>query len=148
MPAQALWRAGQEGPALAVLEGTIDHDPTQPGPYVSIARLYVAAGELGHAQDYLDAARVLVHTDHDRAWIQVVEAELALARGDQAGWSTHLQQARDLLWPDATGYPLVYGRDIALFQFLRLRIRGALLPQLAVLSPDPLLVDLLQQPGS
>jgi tetratricopeptide (TPR) repeat protein/O-antigen ligase len=147
MQAQALWRAGREGPALAVLEGTIDHDPTQPGPYISIARLYVAAGELDRAQDYLDAARVLVHTEHDRAWIQVVEAELALARSDQAGWTAHLHEARDLLWPDATGYPLVYGRDIALFQFLRLRVTGALLPQLVVLSPDPLLVDLLRQPG-
>jgi Tfp pilus assembly protein PilF len=146
MQAEALWRAGQPRSALAVLEATIDHDPTQPGPYVNIARLLVAAGELDRARDYLDAARVLVHTDHDRAWIEVVEAELALWRGDQAGWAAHRQKARDLLWPDATGYPLVYGRDVALFQFLRLRVRGALLPSLVVLSPDPILVELLLPP--
>jgi tetratricopeptide (TPR) repeat protein/O-antigen ligase len=147
MRAETLWEAGQERSALAVLEATIDHDPTQPGPYVNIARLYVAAGELDRVQDYLDAARVLVHTDHDWAWIQFVEAELALARGDQVGWASHRQKARDLLWPDATGYPLVYGRDIALYQFLRLRVRGALLPQLVVLSPDPVLVELLGKPS-
>jgi tetratricopeptide (TPR) repeat protein/O-antigen ligase len=145
MQAEALWQAGQKGAALGVLEATIDHDPTQPGPYVNIARLHVAAGDLDRAQDYLEAARVLVHTDHDRAWIQVVEAESALAHGDPTGWTAHLQEARALLWPDGTGYPLVYGRDIALFQFLRLRVRGALLPQLLVLSPDPILVDLLRQ---
>lgn len=148
MQAETLWQAGQEQQALRVLEATIDHDPTQPGPYVNIARLYVAAGDLDRAQDYLEAARVLVHTDHDRAWIQVVEAELALAHGDPAGRMVHLQKARALLWPDGTGYPLVYGRDIALFQFLRLRVRGALLPQLVVLSPDPILVDLLRRPES
>jgi tetratricopeptide (TPR) repeat protein len=146
MQAEALWRAGQHQPALAVLEATIDRDPTQPGPYVNIARLYVAAGELDRARDYLDAARVLVHTDHDRAWIEIVEAELAQAQGDQAGWATHRQQARELLWPDETGYPLVYGRDISLYQFLRLRVRGALLPSLVVLSPDPILVELLGKP--
>ena len=98
---------------------------------------------MDRAEDYLDAARVLVHLDHDLAWIRFVEAELALARGDQNEWQKNIQAARDLIWPDNTGNLVLYGREIANFQFLRLTVKGTFLPQVTTLRPDPILVDLL-----
>jgi tetratricopeptide (TPR) repeat protein len=144
MQAQQLWQAGHQAAAVDILEGTIHHDPSQPGPYFRLARLVAQAGDLNRAENYLAAARVLVHTDHDWAWIALIEGEIAQARGDQRTGSIKFRAARHLLWPDDTGYPLVYGKDIANLQFLRVRINGSLLPQLTVLSPDPILADLLR----
>jgi Tfp pilus assembly protein PilF len=142
--ARLLWLAGQHDTALAVLEQTIEHDPTQPGPYTNMARLYLEGGELVRAGEYLKAARALVNTEHDLAWIEYVEAELARARGDQTQWATHLGVARRLVLPDETGQYLFYSRDIAYYQFLRVRVRGAYLPQVRTLGPDPVLGELLQ----
>lgn len=144
--ARTLWQAGDRAGALAVLRQRIDRDPSQPGPYVRLARLYLTSGDLESARDQLAAARVLAHTGHDRAWLEVVEAELARAASDEASWADHMAQARRWLWPDSTGYPMVYGEnDVAIYQFLRLRPRGALLPSLIAYSPDPELVDLLRR---
>jgi tetratricopeptide (TPR) repeat protein len=142
--ARLLWQAGQPGPALAILEQTVEHDPTQPGPYTNIARLYLEAGDLDRAAEYLKAAYALVNTEHDLAWIEYVEAELARSRGDPAQWAAHLRAARGLVLPDDTGQYLFYSRDIAYYQFLRVRVRGAYLPQVRTLGPDPVLVELLQ----
>ncbi|MBI5958119.1 MAG: tetratricopeptide repeat protein, partial [Chloroflexi bacterium] len=143
--AEMLWQAGQPTDAVDLLIATIDHDPTQPGPYFRIARLYIAGGAFDQAESYLEAARVLVHADQDRAWIALIEGELALAQGDRSAWSTYHRTARRLLWPDSTGYPLNYGNDIANLQFLRVRVKGVLLPQLTILGPDPILTNLLRQ---
>lgn len=141
---EALWQAGDRAGAMSEFELWVDRDPSQAKPYAQMARLFIDAGHLDRARGYLDAAYVLVHNEVGRAWIHVAESELARAQGDLAGASAHLQQARDVLWPDETGHPLVYGRDVAYYQFLRVRVRGALLPQLTVLGPDPLLTDLLR----
>jgi hypothetical protein len=86
----------------------------------------------------------LAHVDVDVAWIYYIESEIAWLRGDYATWEARLAEARRLVLPDATGHAMFYGRDVAQYQFLRLTIQGALLPQLVVLWPDPVLVDLLQ----
>jgi len=129
---------------VRTLEGTIERDPSQPGPYSLIAWLYVQAGEVDTARDYLAAARVLAHADLDWAWIDAVEAELARAEGDEPAWAEKRSEARARLWPDNTGHPLYYGQDVANLQFLSLKVKGALLPQVVVLGPDPLLVGLLR----
>jgi Tfp pilus assembly protein PilF/O-antigen ligase len=148
MRAQELWQAGHLEQGVALLENTIQHDPAQPGPYYQIARLLVQDGDLDRAEDYLDAARLLVHTDDDMAWIRLVQAELARARGNEIGWQKHLRAARELVWPDKTGSLLFYGREIANFQFLRLTVKGTFLPQVITLRPDPVLVDLLRDYSS
>ena len=148
MRAEGLWQAGNLEQGVALLESTIQHDPAQPGPYYQIARLLVHGGDLDRAEDYLDAARLLVHTDDDMAWIRLVQAELARTRGDQIGWQKYLRAARVLVWPDKTGNLLFYGREIANFQFLRLTVKGTFLPQVITLRPDPVLVDLLQDYSS
>ncbi|MBN2304897.1 MAG: O-antigen ligase family protein [Anaerolineae bacterium] len=143
MRAERLWQAGQRDAALDILQREIDRDPTQPDPYTDIARLYLLAGELDRAGDYLEAARLLIHTDLGRAWLYAVEAELALAKGDHEMWAARRESARDLVLPDKTGRTLYYGREVAYFQFLRVRVRGSLLPQVNALGPDPILADLL-----
>jgi tetratricopeptide (TPR) repeat protein len=142
--AETLWQSGQHDAALAVLTATIDRDPTQPAPYTQIARLYLYAGDLDRAENYLKAAHVLAHVDVDLAWIYYVESEIARLRGDYLTWEMRLADARKLVLPDATGWALFYGRDVAQYQFLRLTVQGVLLPQLIVLWPDPVLLDLLQ----
>ncbi|MBN1201233.1 MAG: O-antigen ligase family protein [Anaerolineae bacterium] len=144
MQAHALWEAGQPEAALAVLDHSLDHDPTQPYPYIDMARLYLAAGQLERAQDYLDAARLLVHTDQGEAWMRYIEAGLAQAQGEYEQMQERLGAARKLILPDSTGRPVVYGQEIANFQFLHLATRGILLPQVPALGPDPGLADLLQ----
>lgn len=142
--AEELWQAGLHDAALIVLTDTIDRDPTQPAPYTQIARLYLFAGDLNRAEDYLQAARALAHVDVDLAWIYYVESEIARVRGDYMTWDNRLADARRLVLPDVTGYALFYSRDVAQYQFLRLTVQGVLLPQLTVLWPDPVLLDLLQ----
>lgn len=142
--AEEQWQAGDLHGGIRILEATIENDPSQPRPYFSIARLYVHAGQYDAARDNLAAARVLAHSDLDWAWINAVEAELALAEGNEAAWTEKLSGARARLWPDATGHPIYYGQDIANLQFLSLKVKGSLLPQIVVLGPDPLLVDLLR----
>jgi tetratricopeptide (TPR) repeat protein len=144
LQAQAHLRAGHLSEGVRLLERTVARDPSQPRPYFSIAWLYVEAGEHDMARDYLAAARVLAHSDLDWAWIHTVEAELALAEGDEATWAEKLAHARGRLWPDGTGQPLYYGQDVANLQFLSLKVKGAYLPQVVVLGPDPLLVDHLR----
>lgn len=142
--AEILWRAGDRDAALRVFQKEIDRDSTQPGPYVDIARLYTGSGDLDRASGYLDAARLLVHTDLGQAWIYVVEAEIARLRGDLIIWEERREAARTLILPDETGQALYYGREVAYFQFLRVKVRGTLLPQVHTLGPDPVLVELLQ----
>jgi tetratricopeptide (TPR) repeat protein len=144
--ARTLWSGGERGAALGVFDDEIAHDPTQPAPYVDMARLYLAAGDLDRARDYRDTARLLVHNDVDQARLFVLEAELALAEGDRALAGSRLDQASALLLPDDTGRPLyLYGRQIAHFQFLRITVRGKLLPQVVMLGPAPTLVDWLEE---
>ena len=136
-------RAGNLSEGVRILEETVANDPSQPRPYFLIARLYVQAGELDAARDYLAAARALAHSDLDWAWIRTVEAELTLAEGDKEAWAEKRSEARARLWPDDTGHPIYYGQDVANLQFLSLKVKGSLLPQVVVLGPDPLLVELL-----
>ncbi|NDJ79330.1 MAG: tetratricopeptide repeat protein, partial [Chloroflexi bacterium] len=142
--ALALWQADERDAAREVLQAEIDRDPAQPFPYVHLARLYVVAGELGRAEDHLAAAELFVHTDEGRAWIAYVESAIATVRGDADLAAEKLTLTRELYLPDATGQPIEYGRDIARYQFLSLTVRGALLPQVQTFSPDPALLDLLQ----
>jgi tetratricopeptide (TPR) repeat protein len=142
--AVTLWQDGQQAEAVSVLKATIDRDPTEPGPYARLARLFVQGGDFDQARDYLDAAEVLAQNRMDRAWIDVVKSDLAAAQGDQAQADLYWKSAQEQIWPDETGSPLPYGSDIAYYQFLRLRIPGTLLPSLIVLSPDPELIDLLR----
>jgi tetratricopeptide (TPR) repeat protein len=142
--AQRHLQAGDLRAGVRGLERTIGRDPSQPGAYSLIAWLYVQAGEGEAARDYLAAARVLAHTDLDWAWIDAVAAELARAEGDETAWADKRSDARARLWPDDTGHPLYYGQDVANLQFLSLKVKGALLPQVVVLGPDPLLVALLR----
>lgn len=136
--------AGDLAGAIAVLEAEIDRDPSQPWPYVSIARVHIAVGDYHRARAYLDAARVLVHTPEGKAWIKVGEAQLAQAQGDKAAYVALMKDARDVMWPDGTGHLLSYGNDIAYLQFLRMRVPGVLLPQLTVYGTEPALIELLQ----
>ncbi len=141
--ALTLWHNGQPAAALDVLEARISRDPSQPKPYVQIARLYIADGQLDRAEDYLDAAYLLVHEDINLAWIRYAEAQIAHARGDLALEQKLLQEACDYIWPDPTGQPIFYGRDITNYQFLHDTVIGVLLPQVYTLGPDPELVSLL-----
>lgn len=141
--AEAFWLAGDRAAAHSVLDREIARDPTQPWPYVDRARLYLLADERDRARDYLDAARLLVHTDLDQARVYAVEAEIALREGDQATWTERRAAARELVCPDETGHALYYGREIAYYQFLRVTVQGSLLPQLHVLGPDPVLIEAL-----
>ncbi len=136
-----LWDAGAPDAAIAVLEARIAHDPSQPRPYAQLARLHVARGDIARARDYLDAARLLVHTPYGRAWIAVVEAEIARASGDPASYMARMDDARLALEPDNTGYTLLYGQDVAYFHFWRARIAGMLLPQLPIYGHDPQLTE-------
>ncbi len=144
MQAVALWQAKQPEEAIRVLEATIDRDPTEPGPYARLARLFIQGGNFERAQEYLDAAQVLAQNRMDRAWIDVVKSDLAAAQGDQAQADAYRKSAQQEIWPDDTGSLLPYGSDVAYYQFLRLRVPGTLLPPLVVLSPDPELIDLLR----
>ena len=143
--AQALWQAGQHAAAMDVFRAEIERDPTQPTPYFDIARLYLADGELARAHDYLDAGKLLVHNPINQAWSYAVGAALAQAEGDTVTWQTDLTRAGDLILPDQTGTPVyLYERDIAHLHFLRVTVRGTLLPQVHTLGPDPLLSDWLK----
>ncbi|HEX3049632.1 MAG TPA: O-antigen ligase family protein [Aggregatilineaceae bacterium] len=142
--ARTLWQNGQPAAALDLLEDRISRDPSQPKPYVQIARLYIAAGQLDRAADYLDAAYLLVHEDINLAWIRYAESQIAYVRGDLALEKELLQEARDYIWPDPTGQPIFYGRDITNYQFLHDTVIGVLLPQVYTLGPDPELVSLLR----
>jgi hypothetical protein len=143
--AQALWQAGQRAAAMDVFQGEIAHDPTQPAPYFGIARLYLADGELSEAHDYLDAGKLLRHNVINQAWAYAVEGELARAEDDNVTWRSDLVRAGNLVLPDQTGTPLLlYGRDIAHLHFLRVTVRGLLLPQVHTLGPDPVLSDWLK----
>jgi tetratricopeptide (TPR) repeat protein len=137
--ALALRQAGKLNAGVSLLKASIDHDPTQPQPYLDIARLYLVDGQSSRAQNYLDAAKLLNHNDIDRArWY----AAAALMTDDQ---TDYLDRARALVLPDTTGVPLFhYGRNIAYFHFLRVTVKGTLLPQLRVLGPDPTLVEALR----
>ena len=142
--AGTLWNAGNRPGALAVFDGVIRHDPSQPGPYIQLARLWLSVGDYDRTRDYLAAAELLVHADPDRAWIALTRADLALAQGEQTVWNYYRGAARHWLWPDWAGYTLYYGQDVALYQFLHVQIAEVLLPQLTVFSPDPELVGLLR----
>jgi O-antigen ligase/Tfp pilus assembly protein PilF len=143
--AQALWQDGQRAAAMDVFRKEIARDPTQPAPYIDTARLYINSGELDRARDYLDAAQLLIHTPDNEAWYYAVEGELALAEGDREKWQSDVVLARAIILPDQTGRPVyIYGRDVAHFQFLRLTVRGTLLPQVYTLGPDPILGEWLQ----
>ncbi len=142
--AETLWNAGNRPGALAVIDGVIKHDPSQPGPYIRLARLWLSVGDYDRTRDYLTAADLLVHADQDRAWIALTRADLALAQGDQSGWRYYREVARRWLWPDSTGNTLYYGGDVTQYQFLHVQVAGVLLPQLTIFSPDPELVELLR----
>lgn len=136
-----LWDAGSPEAAIEVLDSRIERDPSQPRPYVQLARLHVANGALGRAEEYLDAARLLVHTQFGEAWIAVVEAEIARAHGDLAGHAAYMREAQSIVSPGDAGYTLLYGRDVAYFHFWRARIAGMLLPQLPIYGHDPQLTE-------
>ncbi len=143
--AQAFWQAGQITAALGVFQAEIERDPAQPAPYFGIARLYLADGEFERAQDYLDAGKLLVHNPINQAWFYAIEGELARADGDTTLWQSDLALASDIILPDQTGTPVyLYGRDIAHLHFLRVTVRGSLLPQVYTLGPDPILRDWLE----
>jgi tetratricopeptide (TPR) repeat protein len=142
--AQVLWQAGQRAAAMDVFRLEIKRDPTQPASYFGIARLYLADGDLEQARDYLDAGKLLVHNPINQAWSFAVEAELDRAEGDTSQWQSDLTRAGDLILPDQTGTPVyLYGRDVAHLQFLRVTVRGSLLPQVHTLGPDPVLREWL-----
>lgn len=141
-----LWDTGQPAAALSILDSMLETDPSQPRPYALMARLLVRGGDLERAAAHLDAARLLVHTDHDRAWIEVIAGELAAARGDAAAQTAHMQRAREWLWPQPAGYAILYGVDVAHLQFFHITTESTLLPQLVILGPYPALTDLLTLP--
>jgi tetratricopeptide (TPR) repeat protein len=144
MQALALWSAGERGTALDGLEQRITRDPVEPRWYFEIARLYIAGGQLDRAHDYLDAARVLARYDVNRAWIEYLEAQIALAEGDPQAARERLDTARERVMPDTAGQVLPYGRDVTNLQFLHLAAAGTVLPQVRLLGPDPVLTDLLR----
>lgn len=131
--------------AIQVLNESKGYDPTQPRPYIDMARLALAYGDTAQARDYLDAARLLVHTDLGRAWAAVVEGEIALVEGEGEQAAAHFDHARAILWPPFAGQWLYLGGEVANFQYLRLTQEGSWLPQLTILGPDPVLSDLLRQ---
>jgi O-antigen ligase/tetratricopeptide (TPR) repeat protein len=143
--AQALWQAGQRATAMDILQAEIARDPTQPASYFGIARLYLADGDLSEARDYLDAGKLLVHNTINQAWFYAVEGDLARAEGDTVKWQSDLVRAGNLILPDQTGTPVyLYGRDVAHLHFLRVTMRGSLLPQVHTLGPDPVLREWLE----
>ncbi len=145
--AWALWEAGQYDRARDVLQRWIDHDPTQPGPYIQLARMYLSIGKSERADAYLEAAELLVHTYLGQAWLEYARAEFASQAGDTRLASDRLQAARDAILPDKTGQAIYHGLEIAHFQFLRLSVPGSLLPQVETLGPDPALLQLLDDPA-
>jgi hypothetical protein len=143
--AQTLWQAGQHAAAMEVFQAEITRDPTQPVPYFGIARLYLADGDLSKARDYLDAGKLLMHNVINQAWYYAVEGDLARAEGNTAQWQSELMRAGNLILLDQTGMPIYpYGRDVAHLHFLRVMVRGSLLPQVHTLGPDPVLSDWLK----
>jgi tetratricopeptide (TPR) repeat protein len=144
MEAQALWSAGEQDAALDVLEQKTARDPVEPRWYFEIARLYMADGQLDRAWGYLDAARLLARYDHDWAWIDYLEAQIAAAEGDFEAAQERLNAARERVLPARAGQTILYGRDVTNLQFLHLAAPETVLPQLRLLGPDPVLIDLLR----
>ncbi len=144
---EALWRAGDWRGALAALETIRAHDPSEPKPYIYRARIAIRRGDLPEARRNLEAAELLSRTVYAQAWQRVAVAELAAAEGDPQRCAASWQSARDLLWGEATGWPYLYGQDVARLQFLHDRVAGVLLPTLTIYGPDPQLTDLLLGPA-
>lgn len=141
--ARQLWLAGGEQRASALLHAHLTSDPAQPRPLIEIARLALWAGEVERAARYLDAAALLGQLEGDAAWTALLRADIAARQGDAARADALQSWARALASPDSSGYRLLYGVDIAHYQFLSLTVPGKLLPQLVVLGPDPALVRAL-----
>lgn len=138
--ARRLWLAGDEQRASALLRTHLTSDPAQPRPLIELARLALWTGEVERATRYLDAAALLGQLEADAAWIAWLRADIAAQQGDAAQAEVLRSWARALASPDSSGYRLLYGMDIAHYQFLSLTVPGKLLPQLVVLGPDPALV--------
>lgn len=134
------WRMSDR--AVGVLEDFIAQDRSLATGYLAAARYYVETGQPDDAQNYLDAASLLIRTEPDwRAWVYYLRSELAQGQAQQ----DYLDAARELMLPDETGLaPFFYANDIAHFHFWHLATRGMLLPQLIALGPDPVLLDLLR----
>ncbi len=144
---EALWRAGDTFGALAALEAIRAYDPTEPKPYIYRARIAIRRGELTRARQNLEAAELLSRTVYAQAWQRVAAAELAAAEGNAQRCAALWQEGRALLWGEGTGWPTLYGQDVARLQFLHDRVGGVLLPTLTVYGPDPQLTDLLLGPA-
>lgn len=141
--ARQLWLAGDEQRAADLLRTHLTSDPTQPRPLIELARLALWTGEVEQAARYLDAAALLGQLEGDAAWIALLRADIAARQGDAAQADMLRSWARALASPDPSGHRLLYGMDIAHYQFLSLTVPGKLLPQLVMLGPDPALVRAL-----
>lgn len=135
--AQRLWLAGEDDAAIALLHRDITQDPTQPRPYIEVARLALEQGEIERATAYLDAADVLKPLGADAAWVALLRADIAAGVGDEAQAQVYRARARLDAGLHVTGYRWAYGPDTAHYQFLSLTVPGKLLPQLTVLGPEP-----------
>lgn len=139
--ARRLWVAGDERQAIALLHRTISRDPAQPRPFIEIARLALASGQIERGEVYLDAADVLNPIGADATWTALLRAEITMARGDADQAGALRERARAASAPHRTGYGWMYGADTAQFQFLSLTVPGKLLPQLTVLGSEPAALD-------
>lgn len=139
--ARRLWVAGDEQQAIALLHRTITRDPAQPRPFIEIARLALESGQIERAEMHLDAADVLNPIGADAAWVALLRADIAAARGDTSQAEALRERAYAAVAPHQTGYGWMYGADTAQFQFLSLTIPDKLLPQLTVLGSEPAALD-------
>lgn len=139
--ARRLWLAGEENAAIALLRRTITRDPTQPRPFIEVARRALETGQFDRAERYLDAADLLSPIGQDAVWTALLRAEVAGARGEAEQAEAWRGRAREAVAPDRTGHGVTYGQDTAQFQFLSLTVPGKLLPQLIVLGPEPAALD-------
>lgn len=135
--ARRIWLAGDESGAVELLHRKITRDSTQPRPAIEIARLALETGQVERAEAHLRAAEALHPLGADAAWIGLLRAGIAARRSDSAEAEALRAHAAAIVTPDTTGHRLMYGGDIAQFQFLSLTVPGKLLPQLVVLGPDP-----------
>jgi hypothetical protein len=86
----ALFRLGQRGEAIQVLERTLRLDPAHPGALNTLAVAYASAGAYDTALTLLQRARV-AHPDHSLTWFNL--GVTLAAKGDKPGAEKALREA-------------------------------------------------------
>jgi len=109
------------------------------------ALLKLAEGEGDAAETVLNEIAGQARTPSDQAWMQVVEAQIALRNGD----NTAVRNAVVIARTNLQGHPFdadwALGVNYAYAQFLRLMIERQFIPQVNYVDDDPILLFWIDQ---